>query len=409
MSQILNYPSNDEQTEQLKSTIEEQRAEIFRLRNVIETLPGSVYWKDKEGIYLGFNTYSLEKMQKVGLKTYKYVKTTEHKHVRVGKTDYDFFSQKVADEYRKNDLEVMQSGQEIVKEEAITLPNGEILIQLSSKSPLRDEMGKIVGLVGNTVDISHLKKIEEELRKAKETAEKANSIKTEFIRNMEHDIRTPFNGVWGLANYLWQHEKDVKKKELLAHITNCAKELLDYCNGILDYSKIELGSLPFLERKFNVQKLIDSVVTIEAPPAKLKDLNLTLNCADNIPQILVGDSYRLQRILINLVSNAIKFTQNGEIKLTVILAKRRGKRSVIMQFIVEDTGMGIPQEKQDLIYEKFTRISPSSKGIYKGIGLGLRIVKQFIEEMEGEVDLKSELGKGSTFICTLPFKLPLLD
>lgn len=320
-----------------------------------------------------------------------------------------FFPKNVADEYRQNDLEVMKTGKELIKEEAFTLANGKILIQLSSKRPLREENGDIVGIVGNTVDITYLKKIEEELRDAKERAEIANGIKTEFIRNMEHDIRTPFNGVWGLANYLWRHEIDSQKKELLANITNCAKELLDYCNGILDYSKNEFGSLPISERKFNIRKLIDSVITIEAPPARIKDLNLKLDYDDKIPQILVGDSYRLSRVLINLVSNAIKFTQRGLITLTVKLAKQQDKRNIIMQFIVDDTGMGIPQEKQDFIYEKFTRITPSNKGIYTGIGLGLRIVKQFVDEMEGEIDLKSEMGKGSSFMCTLPFKLPLLD
>lgn len=400
---MKNTTANENELTKLTAIIDEQRAENFRLRNVIENLPGSVYWKNKDGIYLGFNSYSLEKLYSQG----SALETSPES--KLGKSDYDFFPKNVADEYRQNDLEVMKTGKELIKEEAFTLANGKILIQLSSKRPLREENGDIVGIVGNTVDITYLKKIEEELRDAKERAEIANGIKTEFIRNMEHDIRTPFNGVWGLANYLWRHEIDSQKKELLANITNCAKELLDYCNGILDYSKNEFGSLPISERKFNIRKLIDSVITIEAPPARIKDLNLKLDYDDKIPQILVGDSYRLSRVLINLVSNAIKFTQRGLITLTVKLAKQQDKRNIIMQFIVDDTGMGIPQEKQDFIYEKFTRITPSNKGIYTGIGLGLRIVKQFVDEMEGEIDLKSEMGKGSSFMCTLPFKLPLLD
>ena len=226
---------------------------------------------------------------------------------------------------------------------------------------------------------------------------------------MEHDIRTPFNGVWGLANYLWQHETEEQKKEFLGDITNCAKELLDYCNGILDFSKIEQRSLPLLEKKFNSRKLLDSTMAIEMPPAKLKKLELTLDCDDKVPVVLVGDQYRLQRILINLVSNAVKFTQHGFVKLCVQLVKQLDDKNIIIRFIIEDSGIGIPQEKQDFIYEKFARVTPSNKGAYKGIGLGLRIVKQFIEEMGGEIDLRSEQGKGSTFICTLPFKLPLVS
>ncbi len=297
----------------------------------------------------------------------------------------------------------------LVRQHTTALPNGEKIIQLSSKIPLRDEKGNIIGVIGNTVDITALKKIETELREAKEKLEKANSIKTEFIRNMEHDIRTPFSGVWGITNVLWQRETEPEKKELLGDVTNCTKELLDYCNGILDYAKIEQGNLPLLEKKFNIHKLIDSVITIETPPAKYKKLNLTLEYDENLPIILVGDQYRLQRILINLVSNAIKFTQQGEVKLCVKLVKLQDNKNAIIRFIVEDTGIGIPQEKQDFIYEKFAKVIPSNKGTYKGIGLGLKIVKQFIEEMGGEIDLKSEPGQGSTFVCTLPFKLPLVS
>ena len=388
--------------DRLIEIIQEQRAENFRLRNVIENLPGSIYWKDKNGIYLGFNAYSLEKLYSQGI-------IQNISDSKLGKSDYDFFPKSVADDYRKNDLEVMMTGKELVKEEIVTLSNDTHINQLSIKRPLRAENGEIVGIVGNTVDITYLKKIEAELRDAKEKAEIANNIKTEFLRNMEHDIRTPFNGVWGLAHYLWRHEEDPQKKELLANITNCAKELLDHCNGILDYSKHELGSLPILARKFNIRKLIDGIISIESPPAILKELTLSLEYDERIPLIIIGDSYRLSRILINLVSNAIKFTREGYITIKVRLAKLVDKRNIIMQFIIDDTGMGIPPEKQDFIYERFTRISPSNRGIYKGIGLGLRMVKQFTDEMDGEIELQSDLGKGSRFICNLPFKLPLLD
>ncbi|WP_267256346.1 ATP-binding protein [Coxiella endosymbiont of Ornithodoros maritimus] len=123
---------------------------------------------------------------------------------------------------------------------------------------------------------------------------------------------------------------------------------------------------------------------------------------------LIGDRYRLHRILINLLSNAIKFTVQGYVKLKVNLVRKTGK-FVIVRFIVEDTGIGIPKEKQEYIFEKFSRLSLSNKGFYKGIGLGLRIVKQFMHEMEGEIDLISEYEKGTQFICTISFKLPLSD
>lgn len=399
MSQAFKISDSDDVI-QLKHTIKQLESEVYLLKNIIENLPGSIYWKNKDGVYLGRNATSGESMRRMNFPW--------RLEDIIGKTDHDLFDKAMADNFRQHDLQVMESGKETSQEEVAYLANDEKIIQLSTKCPLYDEKGIIVGIVGNTVDISHLKQIEAELREAKEQAEQANIIKTEFIRNMEHDIRTPFSGVWGLANQLHQHETEPFKKEILADITNCAKELLDYCNGILDFSKIESGTLSFLEKKFNIKELINSIILIESPPAKLKKLQLTLEYDPNIPSILIGDQYRLQRILINLVSNAIKFTHQGHVNLIAKLIKQLDKQ-VIIRFIVKDTGIGIPQEKQDFIFEKFTRLNPSNKGIYKGIGLGLRIVKQFMDEIGGEIDLKSEYSKGSSFICTLPFRLPLIS
>lgn len=372
--------------------------EIYRLKNVIENLPGSIYWKDRHGVYLGVNRFSTEKMRSSNLDWQDIV----------GKTDYDLFPKEVADTYRQNDLEVMTTERESSREETVTLPNGETLIQLSSKRPLRDEQGHVVGIIGNTVDITYLKKVETELREAKEKAEAANQLKTAFIRDMEHDIRTPFSGIYSIATYLYEHETDLTKQEFLGHIANASKELLDYCNAILDFSRIESGILPLIEKKFDLHKLLDSVMAIEKPAAQFKKLELLLERSSDLPQIVLGDHYRLNRILINLVSNAIKFTKTGFIKLTAKLQKVHDKQAII-SFMVEDTGIGIPPHQQDVIFEKFTRVIPANKNLYKGNGLGLKAVKQFTEELEGEIELMSEVDKGSIFICTLPFKLPLIS
>ena len=140
-------------------------------------------------------------------------------------------------------------------EEPITLSNGKKKVQLSTKKPLYNKKGEVSGVVGNTVDITRLKEIEDELRKAKEKAEQSDFVKTEFMRNMEHDIRTPFSGIWSMGHYLWEMEEDEVKKEYLYDIVQCAKELLDYCNGILDFSKVESGTLAVVDKKFNLQKI----------------------------------------------------------------------------------------------------------------------------------------------------------
>jgi two-component system aerobic respiration control sensor histidine kinase ArcB len=250
--------------------------------------------------------------------------------------------------------------------------------------------------------------IEHELRQAKALAEQANVIKTEFMRNMEHDIRTPFNGVLAMASCLRDLETDVTKKECLSNIADSAQELLDYCNSLLDFSKIAAGMLAVLNKKFDFKKLIYAIIKIELPAAICKKLELKITYADNIPNILVGDYYRLQRILINLISNAIKFTAIGHIQLHVSLLKQNEK-SVLLRIIVADTGVGIAPEHHEYIFEKFSRLNLSNKGTYKGLGLGLRIVKQFMQEMGGEIDLLSSIGEGTRFICTIPFELPLTN
>ena len=391
----------DGQNQSLTALIEKLESENKLLKQVIDRLPGSIYWKNKAGAYLGRNDYSLEKMREVGFES-----SDDTRISIINKTDFDLFPPDVAKRYRQHDLEVMGTGKELSIEEPTTLPNGETIIQLSTKRPLYDDQGEVIGVVGNTVDITRLKKIEAALREAKELAEASNLAKTEFMRNMEHDIRTPFSGISGIASYLWEIETDETKKEYLRDIAQCAKELLDYCNSILDFSKIESGMLVVLEKKFHLKKLIDSVVDIEKPAAKHRELKFNLSIDSEIPEILIGDRYRLHRILINLISNAIKFTSEGQINFIVSLISKN-ERQAVVRFTVQDTGIGIPESKQEFIFEKFSRLTLSNKGQYKGIGLGLRIVKQFMHEMGGEIDLMSQPSQGTQFICTLPFKLPL--
>lgn len=394
-------PKNKDDINQLKKKLLAQKREISILSNIIENLPGSIYWKDKNGIYLGRNSNGAQSVKNMG---YPW-RRKDH----VGKTDYDLFSKEMADGFKKNDLYVMRTGKEYRSEEASTSTNGEKLTQLSIKWPLRDEKNKIIGIVGNTIDITYLKKIEADLIKAKEEAEAAIRAKDEFIRNVEHDIRTPFSGITILANMLESVETDALKKEYLTDISKCAKELHDYCNSILEFAKTEAGIMPILEKKLNLRMLIEKIISMEIPPARNKNLALQHDIDKRIPAVVIGDPNRIQRILINLVSNAIKFTQKGYVKIRLVLKKKMAKQNkVVIQLIIEDSGIGIPKEKHDIIYEKFSRLTSATQGVYKGSGLGLRVVRQLIDEIEGEIDVKSELHKGTTFICTIPFKLPLI-
>jgi two-component system aerobic respiration control sensor histidine kinase ArcB len=367
------------------------------LENIISCMPCYVYWKDVDFVYLGCNELSA-----------KLLKLNTKKDI-VGKTDYDFgVPKEIADAYRKIDEEIIRTGKPQLNIEEYHQIEGDSRELLGNKMPIFNENGKIIGLVGIAVDITERKKWEKELIKAKEAAESANKLKSEFIHNMEHDIRTPFVGILGITNILEELETDSTKKQMILDIYFCAQELLEYSCGILDFSRIDAGEFPVNSRKFDINELVNSIAFIETPAAKMKGLDFRVEFDTDVPSFLIGDEYRLKRILINLLSNAIKFTPKGYVKLTVKSLKKE-RRNILLNFIVEDSGIGIKKEKLNTIYEKFGRLMPSNQGLYKGHGFGLRIVKQFVEEMEGDIEINSTLGEGSQFICTLSFKLPLFE
>ena len=330
-----------------KRIINDLSEENSRLKGVIDSMPGSVYWKDKNGVYLGRNKYSFQKSIEEG------VSSDLNRDSILGKTDYDYLDKDVADQYRKNDLKVLL-GQDISVEEEVNSPKGK-LVQLSQKCPLRDERGEIVGIIGNTIDITYLKKIELELKVAKEEAEKANRLKTEFIHNMEHDICTPFSGILGIIKALLDREMDDEKKNMLSLVYAGADELLDYCNILLDFSKIESYQSLVSERKICLRENLNKLEIIMKPIAQLKGLSLEFEIQEDVPDILLGDEFRLIRILLNLVSNAIKFTSKGYVKVSVEMLGKIRKQEVLLQFKIEETGIGISEDKKDFIYKKFYR------------------------------------------------------
>lgn len=307
----------------------------------------------------------------------------------------------------KKRVEELGAAARYIENYRIIRPDGETRWISDRGFPIYDdETGECCGITGIAIDVTREKIAEHILRKAKEEAELADQLKTEFIRNMEHDIRTPLSGIQGLAAILRAQESSTSKRDLLDDIMHCARDLLDYCNGILDFSRIEAGTLPLLEKNFDVRHLLADILSIEKPAAHAKNLTLTANCTAQMPVMLNGDIWRLRHILINLVSNAIKFTFSGHVSIHVYPVSRADNNSLLTAFSVDDSGIGIEPEKQEIIYEKFARLSPASHGRHKGPGLGLRIVRQFVNEMGGRIELKSTPGKGSTFTCILPFQMP---
>ena len=378
-----------------KILIEAKGEAEFTLENIISHLPSHIYWKDANSVYLGCNE---SQAKSLGLSSATDV---------IGKTDFDLPGDKVnAEQFRKNDLQVMQRG-EVVNIEEESLVDNKITTVLSQKIPLRNRNLDIVGVVGISVDITNQKKIEQDLRIAKEKSEAANKAKVEFLRNMRHDFRTPFNGILGITNILYEEETDIKKKELLKDVINSSEILLEQLNEIEDFVALEEGGLAILEKQFDLYKVVDDVEKLLLPPSKNKKLELVVKIDKGVPQYIIGDKTRTHRILINLLTNAVKFTHIGQVSLQVSIVKQ-DQNKAILKFRIEDTGIGFYAEEQDIIFDKFSRLTPSYKGIYPGKGLGLRIVKQFLDELEGEIHVKSKVKQGTIFAVLIPYKVPLL-
>ncbi|KTD63506.1 response regulator [Legionella shakespearei] len=386
--------------EEQKNKINQLDTENFQLKNLIDNLPGDIYWKDRAGIWSGVNKRGAQSLQQIGF--------IRDRSDVIGKSDYQLFSKETADEYRKNDLEVMKLKTEMTHEEINQLPNGEKIIQLSTKRPLWDKEGNIVGVVGNTIDISYLKKIEAELNSAIAKAEAASQAKTEFLENMRHDIRTPLTGIVGFADLLKMESDNPHIKEYSENLVASSHALLNLLDEVLEAIRVGSGEIPKLKKKFCFEQTLNQVIELNRARALEKGLSLTLHMDKSIPKFVIGDKVRLHRVILELVANALNFTDTGFVTLSAELAKKdEGK--LVLKLVVEDSGIGIPKDKQQEIYVQFKRLTPSYQGIYKGAGLGLSVVKQFIDELGGEIYVDSEVRRGTTFICLIPLQEPLLD
>jgi len=225
---------------------------------------------------------------------------------------------------------------------------------------------------------------------------------------MRHDLRTPFCGIIGTAELLESAEKDTIKKQSLRDIIDSSESMLSHLNEILDYVKAESGELAIIQKSFDIHEMLESVYKMMIPCAKQKKLDFRFLVDKNIPHHIIGDITRTQRVLMNIITNAIKFTDKGHIHVSVDFIEKMDQKCIV-QFTVEDTGIGIPDDKKEAIFEKFYRLTSSYTGKYVGSGLGLNIVKQFLEEMDGQYDIKSELNKGTTFKIFVPYKIPLME
>ena len=378
----------------------EQRARLIAL---MDNIPDHIYFKDVDS---RFTMISRAMATSFGL---------SDPSQSVGKTDFDFFLEEQARPALEDEREIMRSGRPVVGlEERETWPDGRETWASTTKLVRTDGEGNVVGTFGISRDITERKRADQELRetnaaleeamgravKLAAEADTANQAKSEFLANMSHEIRTPMNGVIGMIGLLLDTELDEEQRHYAETVRASGESLLGLLNDILDFSKIEAGSVELEMLDFDMRALLDDFAAMPALRAHEKGLEFICAVAPDVPAYLSGDPGRLRQVLLNLTGNALKFTGQGEISVRAGLVAETDT-DVVVRFSVKDTGIGIPVEKQERVFQKFTQADASTTRRYGGTGLGLAISKRLVELMGGDIGLASEEGRGSEFWFTV--------
>ncbi len=373
-----------------------------RLANIIDFLPDATVVIDKDGRVIAWNR-AIEKM--TGLKAKEIL----------GKGDYEyalpFYGESrpilvdiankpdSAIEARYDDIKREENGS-LVGEAYMPSLKGGVAYLMGSASALYDSDGNYWGAIESIRDITERKHAEEELQRSKEEAESATRAKSEFLANMSHEIRTPMNAVIGLTGLLLDEPLTRGQREYVEIIRSSGDTLLAIINNILDLTKIEAKMVELEYQPFNLQSCIEASLDLVAACAQEKGLNVEYTVEENTPSIILGDPTRLSQILINLLNNAVKFTENGKVSVSVSSEWLEGDGFEI-HFAVKDTGIGIPEDKMSRLFQSFSQIDSSIARKYGGTGLGLTISKRLAEMMHGKMWVESEVGRGSTFHFTI--------
>jgi signal transduction histidine kinase/CheY-like chemotaxis protein len=291
--------------------------------------------------------------------------------------------------------EVSTKGQIDDREIAIPLDSGGTRWAMISASRLASYNRSLV-IIG-IVDISTIRAAQSVLEVARERAEAASRAKSEFLATMSHEIRTPLNGILGMVQLLKRSDLDKQQQEYLDAIARSGEGLLILLNDILDLSRMEASRLELSHEPFDLDRVIEDLKSMMVPMAREKQLALRMEVSDEVPRFLSGDAARLRQILLNLVGNAIKFTNHGQVMVRVSATEPDANQALSLRFSVADTGIGIPVEMQSIIFERFTQGDQSISRRFGGAGLGLAIVKRLVNMMGGEIGVTSQPGQGSTF------------
>ncbi|MBS0211038.1 MAG: response regulator [Planctomycetes bacterium] len=360
--------------------------------SLVETLPVNLFRKNAAGQFTYVNQRFCETLGRP-------------REEILGRTDFDFYPAALAEKFCHDDRRVLDRGVVLEDIERNQTPEGEPTFVQVWKTPVFDFQRRIIGTQAIFWDITALKRAEAALQAAKEAAEAASVAKTAFVANMSHEIRTPMNGIIGMSELLLDSSMSPEQRECARMIRESAESLLLVINDILDFSKVEAGKLELDVEPFPLRDRLSDALRPLALRADMKGIELACHVRPDVPGVVVGDFCRLRQVILNLVANAIKFTEHGEVVLSVE-CRHREDDHIALEFLVTDTGIGIAPEKHDAIFSAFVQADNTTTRKYGGTGLGLSIAARLVELMGGKITLDSSPGQGSRFQFTIGFTLP---
>ena len=379
-------------TERKKMEAESQRQTAL-LTSLLDSIPDIIFIKDIQGVYLGCNT---EFSRHVG----------KRKRDIIGGTDYDLYTKEDAGFFRINDKLMMEQGSPRRNEEWISYPDGRRILLDTLKTPCRDAGGDVIGSIGICRDITDRKQTEAALLQAKEQAEAANIAKSEFLSNMSHELRTPFNGIMGMMQLLQTTPLSREQQEYVTLAIKSSERFTRLLSDILELSSIQAGRMVIFPARFDLGEALESISGLFTATAREKGVALECSMAPDVPAHVVGDAVRVKQVLFNLVSNALKFTEKGtvHVQLSALSAAKGGDARIM--FSISDTGIGISDHKFKDLFQPFTQVDGSYTRPYQGAGLGLVIVRRLVALMDGNINVESVPGQGTTVHVIMPFALP---
>ena len=360
------------------------------IASLLDASQDLIFIKDASGIYRGCNSAFARQL-------------TLPESSILGRTDADLYPAWRASSFLESDAEAYRTRGSVVMEEWQESPGGELRLLQTVKTPQFGLDGKPRGIIGIARDVTENRLQEERARQVARDAERASLMKTTFLANMSHEIRTPMNGVLGMTEILLDSGLNEEQVHFAEMVKSSAVSLLAILNDILDLSKIEAGRLELEETAIDLPGTVSSCVRVLALSASARENELLVDLRPEVPAAVVGDAARLRQVLTNLVGNAIKFTRGGEVVVVVSVDEDAGDLQWV-RFAVRDTGLGIPADKLEAIFEEFQQADVSTTRTHGGTGLGLAISRRLVRMMGGDLKVKSTVGEGSEFSFTLPFR-----